>query len=351
MTEIIDPYSVINDISITLVIYDNWQQTTRRAFSLRNLSGRMAEEQIAHARQIMDEIAVELHYITGLGIDKGVIRVKQKKVSENLYPDLRPHETVRYFRYGVNIRFYPVFTYQWQKGNKKTWGGTADMIEDGWEVHKTNQNKKESFRLPVNPAFNRQDGLFFSYRGPKKKGRKVIGWHIHYDREDLIFQRFIARFYDTGNLSFGEKQCWAGASRYVEISDTFWTLPKTNYSKAPRKTQIASQPTDNTDYVYIIRMGQTKFYKIGKTNDPQGRLASLQTASPYKLKLLHVFQADNASAAEEALHAKFHSSRLEGEWFKLTDDERKILLSVEKYQNHGFIVDGVEIRIGNLFNS
>ena len=99
----------------------------------------------------------------------------------------------------------------------------------------------------------------------------------------------------------------------------------------PRKSRLASQPQDNTDYVYLIRMGRTKFYKIGKSNDPQGRLASMQTASPYKLKIVHVFKADNAAAAEEALHHRLHEARMEGEWFKLTDEQQRLLVSVTAF--------------------
>jgi len=350
MAKILDPYSLISDISITLTIYDRWEQTTRRSFSLRNVNGETEEEHVAHARQIMDEVAVELHHITNLGVDKGVLKFGKKKIEEKLYPDLTPHETVKYFAYGINVRFIPVSTYQWHKDSRKAARANADMIKDGWEALALESNKWASFRLPVQPAFNKQKGLFFSFAGYKKRKRKTVSWNMYYDRDDPLFQRFIARFYDSGNLSFGEERYWCGTSPYVEIRDTFWAPPKFDSPKAPRKTKIASQPTDNTDYVYLIRMGPTKFYKIGKTNDPQGRLAALQTASPYKLKLLHTFQADNASAAEESLHARFYGSRLEGEWFKLSDGERNALLSVEKYQNQRFLVKGEVLDLNSLFD-
>jgi hypothetical protein len=137
----------------------------------------------------------------------------------------------------------------------------------------------------------------------------------------------------------GEKRYWGKQSHPVQIDGVFWALPKFGTAKMPRKTQIASQPTDTTNYVYLIRMGRTKAYKIGKTNDPQGRLASLQTASPHKLKLLHTVKADNASSAEETLHARFHGVRLEGEWFKFTDAERDAILSVKEYRDRQFVVE------------
>lgn len=97
-------------------------------------------------------------------------------------------------------------------------------------------------------------------------------------------------------------------------------------------------------------MGQTKYYKIGKSNDPQGRLASLQTASPYKLKLLHVFKADNASAAEETLHHNFHNVRQNGEWFMLTDGQRDKLISIDGFVNKQFVVQEKALHLEQLFS-
>ena len=86
-------------------------------------------------------------------------------------------------------------------------------------------------------------------------------------------------------------------------------------------------------------MGRQKVYKIGKSNDPQGRLASLQSASPYKLKLYHTFRAENASAAEETLHVVFHSNRLEGEWFQLSDEQKKAVMTVVEFKEGQFHTD------------
>ena len=90
-------------------------------------------------------------------------------------------------------------------------------------------------------------------------------------------------------------------------------------------------------------------YKIGKTNDPEGRLQSLQTASPHKLKLLHAFRADNAAAAEEELHRLLHSKRLEGEWFRLTVLEKDVLVSVERFEGKKFWIDGEGLEAKQLF--
>jgi hypothetical protein len=191
---------MLYDISITLTIYDNWQQVSRRKFPLRNLEGQTEAEQIAHARQIMDEVASELHYITNFGIDKGVIQVGSKKVDEVLYPEKTPAEIVRWFRYGVNITFFPVFTYQWRKdGSGSAWRITADKLDEGWERHKWERYKSVSFRLPVHPGNNGGTECCIRYIGEKKRGRKVTGWRMYYDQKDILFNRFIGRFYDDGH--------------------------------------------------------------------------------------------------------------------------------------------------------
>lgn len=338
------------DLSITLSIYDNWNQIARRAFSLRNLTGQTEEEHLAHAQQIMNEVATELHYITNLGIDKGIIKIGKKKAEEILYPDLRPHDKVQYFRLGINIGFFPVFNYLWVSGNRRTARIPTGMIEEGIECQKVEWRKRASFRLPVHAAYPQtKETLFFRHYGNIKRGRKVIGWAPYYKKQDEIFSRFIERFYDDGNLCFGEDRYWGKPMNNIDISGTFWKVPERPNAQISRRTQIASQPTDNTDYVYLIRMGRTKMYKIGKTNDPKGRLANLQTASPYKLKLLHTFKADNASAAEESLHAELQGVRQEGEWFKLSDDQRGILMAVTEYRDYHFIVNGESLTVGELF--
>lgn len=66
--------------------------------------------------------------------------------------------------------------------------------------------------------------------------------------------------------------------------------------------------------VYAIQQGDDGPIKIGIASKPWERLATLQTASPYRLRGLAAWPG---SAAEEAaLHEVFAADRLEGEWFK-----------------------------------
>jgi hypothetical protein len=65
--------------------------------------------------------------------------------------------------------------------------------------------------------------------------------------------------------------------------------------------------------------------------------------------LLHTFRADNATAAEEALHALLHDRRSEGEWFRLTVQERDVLVSVERFEERQFWIEGPGVEADRLF--
>ena len=73
-----------------------------------------------------------------------------------------------------------------------------------------------------------------------------------------------------------------------------------------------------TEQVYFIQQGDNGPIKIGYSADPQRRLQSLSTASPYPLRLLGVVDGD--MALEQALHHRFADHQLEGEWFAPTPD-------------------------------
>ncbi len=71
--------------------------------------------------------------------------------------------------------------------------------------------------------------------------------------------------------------------------------------------------------VYFIQASKTKHIKIGTTRgSAKERMASLQTGSPVKLKLLA--EIDGDARTEAALHRLFAADRVRGEWFNPSDD-------------------------------
>jgi hypothetical protein len=64
--------------------------------------------------------------------------------------------------------------------------------------------------------------------------------------------------------------------------------------------------------VYFIQSEQTLNIKIGKSTDPQARMADLRTANSGTLRLL----GSTDRYLEDHLHERFAEDRLHGEWFR-----------------------------------
>lgn len=65
--------------------------------------------------------------------------------------------------------------------------------------------------------------------------------------------------------------------------------------------------------VYFIQCGTHGPIKIGTARDIGSRMDTLQTASPYLLRLLTSIPGDHA--VERDMHLRFAADRLHGEWF------------------------------------
>jgi len=95
-------------------------------------------------------------------------------------------------------------------------------------------------------------------------------------------------------------------------------------------------------FVYFIQSGKKGAIKIGKSNDPEDRLKTLQTGSPktlYLIASIHCKSEQEAYTLEKKIHNKLCKQRLNGEWFRpniyLTnvggDKRRKIKKKIEGF--------------------
>lgn len=77
------------------------------------------------------------------------------------------------------------------------------------------------------------------------------------------------------------------------------------------------------EIVYIVKQKETNYVKIGITTEfkKKGRFAQLQTTSPTGIEIVNIFYVEDSKANERKLHSYFHKERLNGEWFKLTDNQ------------------------------
>jgi hypothetical protein len=69
-------------------------------------------------------------------------------------------------------------------------------------------------------------------------------------------------------------------------------------------------------FTYICVDRNNGLYKIGKSKSPKVRERTLQSEKP-SIEMLFTIKGEH----EKELHAKYHSKRVRGEWFRLTDDE------------------------------
>lgn len=70
-------------------------------------------------------------------------------------------------------------------------------------------------------------------------------------------------------------------------------------------------------FIYAITADELPFVKIGFSGQPLARLQELQTASPYKLNLVRLWQG--TWEQEQELHVRLSLFHQRGEWYKITD--------------------------------
>lgn len=74
-------------------------------------------------------------------------------------------------------------------------------------------------------------------------------------------------------------------------------------------------------YVYLIQGINTPWYKIGVTASPVSRLKTIDSGTPFEIRLLGFYAVNDMVEDEKFWHEKFSTSRADGEWFGLTRDE------------------------------
>ena len=75
--------------------------------------------------------------------------------------------------------------------------------------------------------------------------------------------------------------------------------------------------------LYVIHMVGTDFYKIGRSDWPDGRVLDLQTGNPCELKV--IVSLDYHGDFENKLHQYLSPYRARGEWFEL---KREVLFEL-----------------------
>jgi hypothetical protein len=81
-------------------------------------------------------------------------------------------------------------------------------------------------------------------------------------------------------------------------------------------------------YLYAIIDTENCVVKIGRSVDPEGRCAQLQTGSASCLSVLHRVRVaeDRAAILERRLHRELAHLRCRGEWFRISPERARGML-------------------------
>lgn len=80
------------------------------------------------------------------------------------------------------------------------------------------------------------------------------------------------------------------------------------------------------EYVYVLEAVGGGWFKIGRSKNPFGRIADLQTGCPYPIRVRMCFLAADACRVEDELHKLGSLYRGSGEWFSADADVVRRLL-------------------------
>ncbi len=74
-------------------------------------------------------------------------------------------------------------------------------------------------------------------------------------------------------------------------------------------------------YVYMIKHGKRREYKIGRTNNPIRREGEIGTELPERITPIHYIGTDDPAGIEHYWHNRFKDRRKNGEWFELSNED------------------------------
>lgn len=99
--------------------------------------------------------------------------------------------------------------------------------------------------------------------------------------------------------------------------------------KKIRSGKMVSTPRSGFVYLLKTPLDDTLF-KIGKASDPNNRLRTFNVKLPFPIQYECLIQTSDMSSLEKELHSKFASKRLDGEWFRLGQEDVEYICSLVK---------------------
>lgn len=98
-------------------------------------------------------------------------------------------------------------------------------------------------------------------------------------------------------------------------------LQRTQKAEQERLKSERTKQRNRSGYVYILKQIGGTYYKIGRTNNPDNRLATFSVKLPFEVQYEHLIKTDDMYALEAELHARYAHCRVGGEFFALSPDD------------------------------
>lgn len=168
-----------------------------------------------------------------------------------------------------------------------------------------------------------QDNTAFK---PIRAGNRV---YLGCDMALLDFALYEDRCGSIPSLEFAttwlEPVSYKEVTRAIDAHEVFYKYSQLVASKYIDLPEENLQSKKAKQYVYFVLLGDDKV-KIGRSNNPESRFKSLQTANPLPLSLIKVIETPNSVVSEKELHERFDHLRVLGEWFRYEGKLKEFLV-------------------------
>ena len=318
------------------------------------LTGWQNEEE---ARRLIDEIARELHFLSGHGILSVEAQSDEFSFSVSYEEQLIPFdEQESYFLKMLRIYI------------------GDDLDNNSVRITLPRVNAFDTFITRCENYTGRYEKRikFLQLALNSKMRRRPRGGlsecSMNYNNRHSILHSFSMKIFHPHRIFFPYAKKFDHRLRFPHVYDgsislELWTLPERQrtYFKFKRQQKKEKEEKrlqkkikqagmipkeqrkkEKPNQVYVIQMmddGELVTCKIGVSKTPKKRLTALQTSNPHKLEIVHVFPSDSAEDAEARLHERYDHAHINGEWFRLTKEQMAELTQIVGYEQGKFMTN------------